>query len=105
MKLVTKQIEQRSPAIGTTGEMKAEDIKVVAKFFHPLSGWTWYMTEYDPEDRLCFGFVVGFEAELGYFSMDELEEIRVMGLGTERDLHFGFDHTLASVMRAEAVNK
>ncbi|MGO8672414.1 MAG: DUF2958 domain-containing protein [Capsulimonadaceae bacterium] len=42
---------------------------VLVTFFTPDSNWTWYATEYDPEERVFFGLVVGFEAELGYFSL------------------------------------
>ena len=59
------------------------------KFFTPDSSWTWLVTEYDPQERLCFGLAVGHERELGYFSLAELEEVRgPMGLPIERDLHF-----------------
>jgi hypothetical protein len=30
---------------------------VLAKFFHPFSSWTWYATEYDPEDKIFYGLV------------------------------------------------
>jgi len=100
MKLITKEIEKKAPAIGTTGEMDPSDIKVVAKFFFPAGNWTWYMTEYDPEERLCFGFVIGHENELGYWSMDELEEIFVNGLRVERDRWFApGTWTLEQVMK------
>src|SRR5947207_2515957 len=53
------------------------------------SQWTWFASEYDPSRRLFFGLVIGFEAELGYFSLDELEEARGgLGLPIERDLNF-----------------
>ena len=59
------------------------------KFFTPDSSWTWYLTEYDPEERLAFGLVIGHERELGYFSFTELEQLRgPMGLPVERDLQF-----------------
>lgn len=53
--------------------------------FHPLSDWTSYGIEYDEED-IFFGWVSGFEDELGYFSLKEMEGVGVM-LGIERDLH------------------
>ncbi|MBI3468288.1 MAG: DUF2958 domain-containing protein [Planctomycetes bacterium] len=57
------------------------------KFFTPDSSWTWLLTEYDPEQRLCFGLVIGHERELGYFTLDELEEARgPIGLPIERDI-------------------
>lgn len=65
------------------------DPMAVLKFFTPDSSWTWFLTEYDPEERLCFGLVIGHERELGYFSLTELEQLRgPMGLPVERDLHF-----------------
>lgn len=64
------------------------DPMVWVKFFHPLSSWTWYATEYDPQERVFFGWVYGDFPELGYFSLDEMEAVRVRGLGMERDVHF-----------------
>lgn len=58
------------------------------KSITPCSNWTCYASEYDAEERICFGVVVGFERELGNFSLDELEGIRgPAGLRTERDLY------------------
>lgn len=58
------------------------------KLFTPDANWTWYPTEFDGND-LCFGLVSGFEVELGYFSVSELESIRGgLGLPVERDLYF-----------------
>jgi len=70
---------------------------IVAKFFHPMSSWTWYATEYDPAERSFFGLVDGLERELGYFSLDELESTRVRGLGIERDLYW-HEQTLGDIM-------
>ena len=59
------------------------------KWFTPDSDWTWYVVEFDPDERLCFGLVVGFEREFGYFSLDELLAARgPLGLRVERDLHW-----------------
>ena len=59
------------------------------KWFTPDSSWTWYVTEYDPKERLCFGLVDGLERELGYFSLTEIENARgPCGLRVERDLYF-----------------
>ena len=58
------------------------------KFFTPDGNWTWYPSEYDGEDTF-FGLVSGFEVELGYFSLTEIEGIRGhLGLPVERDLYF-----------------
>ena len=66
-----------------------DDPIAYGKYFTPDSSWTWYVTEYDPKERLCFGLVYGLERELGYFSLVELEEVRgPWGLLIERDLHW-----------------
>jgi hypothetical protein len=40
-------------------------------------------------DYLFFGLVIGFEIELGYFSLSELSQVRgALGLLIERDLHY-----------------
>jgi hypothetical protein len=69
----------------TDGE---SDATVWVKLFTPDSNWTWYVIEWDGDD-LCFGFVVGHEQELGYFSLAEIDGVRGgLGLPVERDLYF-----------------
>ena len=88
MKLMTKEILNRIPALYAQEE--ATDPIVHVKFFAPWTNWTWYATEYDPEERIFFGRVDGFESELGNFSLDELESVNgPMGLKIERDASFG----------------
>ena len=61
----------------------------VVKFFTPDADWTWYATEYNPEERTFFGLVDGFVKELGYFNLDELKTLRgPFGLPVERDLYW-----------------
>lgn len=89
MKLMTKELEaQFAKQIGT--DDKSEDeVLVIAHYF--AGSWDWWATEYDPESRRFFGLVRGFEIELGYFSLDEMEEnscnVRPLG-GIERDLYW-----------------
>ena len=77
------------------------DPMVICTFFHPLSTMTWYAIEGSPVDAdgyydtdkekvdfLFFGWVYSDFPELGYFSLSEMQAVRVMGLGIERDLHF-----------------
>ncbi len=87
MKLLTKEIRRRLPPLyGQEG--KGGDAVVYVKFFTPDSGWTWYVTEFSGEDTF-FGLACGFEKELGYFSLSELESVRgPMGLLVERDLYW-----------------
>jgi len=95
VKLLTKAIRSAFPkwmSTDGTGPGTGDDAKIVVKFFHPFSDWTWYATEFDGEDTF-FGLVRGFETELGYWSLKELEEMKVLGLGIERDRYFG-EHTI-----------
>jgi hypothetical protein len=70
-------------------ESQGEEAIARVKFFTPWTSWTWYASEYDPEDRLFFGIVVGHEREFGYFALDELQAIRGPGgLRIERDLYW-----------------
>lgn len=60
------------------------------KLFTPDSVFTWFIIEICKENfDTCYGFVKGFESELGYFSLSELESIKgALGLGVERDMSF-----------------
>ena len=91
MKLMTKTLEDRFAQVGTQ-EHIADPI-IVAKFFNPCGAGTWYATEYDPVQRLFFGYVSIFgdhNDEWGSFSLDELETYcGPFGIGIERDLYFG----------------
>ena len=91
MKLLTKQLEKRFKAIGSQ-ENNLDPI-VVAKFFNPVGIGTWYATEYNPTERIFFGYASLFgdsNDEWGYFSLDELQEVKgKFGLGIERDLYCG----------------
>lgn len=95
MKLLTKEIEKKLPALYS--QEAVSNPKIIVKFFHPLSSWKWYAYEGDRQedgDWLFFGMVHGYEKEIGYFSLKELEEVEVRGLGVERDKWFGYDHRL-----------
>ena len=73
MQLMTKALEETIPALYAQ-EDKGDDAIVYAHWFS-LTGWDWYCTEYDPAERLCFGLVKGFADELGYWTIDQLEEV------------------------------
>ena len=95
MKLITKAIEKKIPNLYGQSGM---DARVYLKLFTPDSNWTWYATEYEPETQRCFGYVKGFEAELGYFDLDELAEVKgPWGLKVERDINWNDNNTLADV--------
>jgi len=105
MKLMTKEIEGKMPELYANEDKDPKDIKVVVKFFHPLSHWTWYATEGHKEengDWTFFGWVHGDFPELGYFCLSQLESINIMGMPMERDRYFG-DHSLAEVMEKQRI--
>jgi hypothetical protein len=87
MKLLTKAIEQQLPPL--YGQENVADPIAYLKIFDPCGSWTWYITEYDPVEKLMFGLVYGHEHEMGYISLTELEQVKGRyGLGLERDLSF-----------------
>ena len=90
MKLMTKELKERFEMVGSQEDIK--DPLVIAKYFNPTGAGTWYATEYNPKERLFFGYVSIFgdwNDEWGYFSLDELEGFKgQFGLGIERDLFF-----------------
>jgi hypothetical protein len=85
MELLPESIAQQIPPL--YAQEQSPDPIAHVKFFTTDSNWIWYVTEYDAQD-IFFGLVQGFEEELGYFSLHELESIDPMGLGIERDLNF-----------------
>ena len=69
-------------------ELKGMEAVAPVKYFTPDSSWSWYASEFDGED-LMFGMVSGYEVELGYFRLSELESVRgPLQLPIERDLYF-----------------
>jgi hypothetical protein len=97
MQLLTQEIKQKLPKLYSQENEK--DPMVICKFFDPTSAWTWYVIEgeekdYDyGRDTLFFGYVIGDDAELGYFTLHELETAKqgltgLKALPIERDLYF-----------------
>ncbi len=102
-KLFTKTAYKEVPAIRST-DGQGDSAVVHVRLFSPLSGWAWYVTEFDPETGEAFGLIHGHETELGTFaiglgddqysgeSMQDLNNnFRAKGLRMppyERDLHW-----------------
>ena len=95
MKLLPKGIREILPRLYSQDGKGGKAIAYV-KYFTPSAQWTWYATEGSPikdendnEDFQFFGLVDGFEKELGYFNLSELDSARgPMGLPIERDLYW-----------------
>lgn len=90
MQLLPVELREQIPKLYSQEHVKTEEKTVYAKFFFPAADWTWFVTEGEQEDGdfVFFGYVIGFEAEWGYFTLNELQHINVNGLTVERDLHF-----------------
>ena len=102
--LLPDTLKERMPPLYS--QETEPDPLVVCKFFDPVGSWTWYATEGSPVDEdgyvdtdkdkadyLFFGLVVGFEQELGNFSLTELQTLKEGMLGIrampiERDVYF-----------------
>ena len=92
----TKEVLKKLPKLYEQ-DGKGDEALAFVKFFTPDGGWTWYATEGEPIkdekgneiDFEFFGLVKGFESELGYFRLSELQKIRgQLGLPVERDMFF-----------------
>lgn len=118
MKLLTEKLKKQIPPLYS--QEHVEDPRVVCKFFDPVGSWTWYVIEGSPVDEdgyydtgkekvdfLFFGFVVGHEAELGHFSLTELETVKqgmrgLRALPIEQDLSFQ-PRTLSEIKKLHGV--
>ncbi len=90
MKLLPDELRAQIPELYSQEHIKTQDKTVYAKYFFPAAEWTWFVIEGNQEadDFVFFGFVVGFEEEWGYFTLNELANINIQLLKVERDLHF-----------------
>lgn len=90
MKLITKEIAAKMPKF--RAQENRRDPIVYVKLFCPWARATWWLTEYDKNENVAFGFAyLGDEdmAELGYIDINELSEVSgPFGMQIERDIHF-----------------
>ena len=86
-KLIPTEMLETIPALYETEDSLNPICQV--KLFTPDSNWSWYIIEISEDKDYCYGYVIGLEAELGYFTLSEIETIRgSLGLSVERDLSF-----------------
>lgn len=105
MQLLTDEI--KAQLIHNNVTARDTDHIPVVKWFTPWENATWIVTEMEPDGR-CFGLCdVGHGTpELGYVSVEELEDIKgPFGLTIERDLFFRTDKPLSMWTRAARVNR
>lgn len=111
MNLLTKAIEAKLRKNGDINRKhreidgNTEDFKPVVKFFNPVGGATWLISEISDEgtdmdgnhDLILFGLCdlgMGFP-EMGNVSLNELKGVNLrFGLGIERDMHWTATKTL-----------
>ena len=78
------------PKYYSSEEIPLKEKMIYMHFF--IEGCDWYAAEYDPQNKLFFGFAILNDdlemAEWGYFSLEELSDIKVKFLEIDRDLHF-----------------
>lgn len=84
-----KEIADIIPSIYATDGGLIGDKTAYLRFFMPFGGYTSYVLEADRETGELFTLTtMGYEWELGYASLEEIESVEVMGLKIERDIHF-----------------
>ena len=96
MKLMTEKMAAQIKPFGYFEQQNQEPL-ILVKYFDPTSQWRWFVVEgerQDDGDWLFFGFVEGFERELGYFTLSQLEHAKdgfrgLQSIPIERDLHYG----------------
>jgi hypothetical protein len=82
MGLLTATIEKTLPPLYATEDVHADDKMVRLRLFALGSAATWLITEYDPGERVFFGYAdlsgqgLAGGAEWGYIPLDELEALR-----------------------------
>ena len=82
-------IRKQLPKLYSTEKELIGDKIAYARYFFPMGAYTAYLLEYDPKSRIGFGAVtMGYGWELGNMSLDEMEQVKIHGLGIERDLYF-----------------
>lgn len=85
------QLAKKIPGLYSDEKTPFAEKKIKAHFFGGRSDW--FVTEYDPEEDLAFGFCNPMGdmqmAEWGYVSIAELRDVRIAGwLRIEYDRHW-----------------
>lgn len=86
---------QREQLIANGRQPDVDHIPVV-KLFNPFGAGVWLATELDEDGDILFGLADIGSPELGSFSLEKLESIRLpFGMGNERDLLFTGDFPIS----------
>lgn len=80
------------PKLYATEKVDFQDKVMHARLFALGSAATWLIAEYDPKEKIAFGYCFlgnPEDAEWGYVSVAELESLKFMGIPrVELDAHF-----------------
>lgn len=97
-KMITKELEKALPSLSSSTN---DDSPILVHYFNPAGRGDWFGMTYNPKTREFFGYVSIFHDyndELGYFSLDELESIKLpLGMHIERDIYWDTTTTLRQV--------
>jgi hypothetical protein len=98
---------EQLPRLYETENTPALDTLIHQHYF--MFNSDWYVAEYGKEDRVFFGYTIlngdMFNSEWGYISLDELLNIRVLGIQVDRDLNWKVRRAkdIDRIMQAERV--
>jgi len=72
MELLPQDVRDQIPRLGKTDE---GDPMVWARVFNPATGYRWYIIALEPlaPDGICYGYMVGWDEELTYFNLSDLD--------------------------------
>lgn len=86
----TKEELAQLPAFYTTEHVPLKEKVIQMHFF--IGACDWYAVEFDPTSQSFFGFVVlngNLDmSEWGYFSLEELDQIKMLFVEIDRDLYW-----------------
>ena len=86
----TSEELSKIPGLYSAEHVPLKEKMIYMHFF--IGGCDWYGAEYDPKEGIFFGFAIlnnDLEmAEWGYFSLEELSDLKVEFVEVDRDLHF-----------------
>ena len=99
-KLIPKELLDNIPKLYETEDEK--DPLCHIKLFTPDANFTWFIIEVSMDENICYGYVKGLENELGYFSLEEILDIRG-SLKLPVEIDTSFKPTLLSIVKSSDV--
>lgn len=86
----TEQLE-KLPRLYATEDVELSEKTVHLHFMYGVGSYDWWIFEYDPTDKLFFGWVNLNDpdnAECGYISLQELLDLRAGAFEVDHDLYW-----------------